>query len=170
MRLPLALVTASAVLLSVCIGPFKGSAQTTRIDSAKIEDERGLVALDQALRTITNPFTVVCVAARPGDEDDGALAYLRKKLGARTVMLFATRGESENSSRVAEMDAELGAVHTREALEAARITGSDVLFLNLHDPGYSRSADEAISIWNHDDALRRFVRAYRSLRPDVIIT
>src|SRR6185503_10086077 len=39
-----------------------------------------------------------------------------------------------------------------------------------HDPGYSRSADEAISIWNHDDALRRFVRAYRSLRPDVIIT
>ena len=162
--------TASAVLLSLCFGPFKGSAQTTRVETAKIEDERGLVALDQALRTITNPFTVVCVAARPGDEDDGALAYLRKRLGARTVIVFATRGESENSSRVAEMDAELGAVHTREALEAARITGSDVLFLNLHDPGYSRSADEAISIWNHDDALRRFVRAYRSLRPDVIIT
>ena len=170
MRLPLALITASAVLLSLCFDPFKGSAQTVRIDNTKIEDERGLVALDQALRTITNPFTVVCVAARPGDEDDGTLAYLRKKLGARTVMLFATRGESENSSRVAELDAGLGAVHTREALEAARITGSDVLFLNLHDPGYSRSADEAISIWNHDDALRRFVRAYRSLRPDVIIT
>ena len=170
MRLLLALITASAVLLGLCFGSFGARVQTVRIDNAKIEDERGLVALDQALRTIANPFTVVCVAARPGDEDDGTLAYLRKKLGARTVMLFATRGESENSSRVAEMDAELGAVHTREALEAARIAGSDVLFLNLHDPGYSRSADEAISIWNHDEALRRLVRAYRSLRPDVIIT
>jgi LmbE family N-acetylglucosaminyl deacetylase len=170
MRFPLTLITASAVLLGLCPGSFGAQAGTARVESAKVEDERGLVALDQALRTITNPFTVVCIAARPGDEDDGTLAYLRKRLGARTVIVFATRGESESSSRVPEMDAELGAVHTREALEAARITGSDVLFLNLHDPGYSRSADEAISIWNHDDALRRFVRAYRSLRPDVIIT
>jgi LmbE family N-acetylglucosaminyl deacetylase len=171
MRLPLTLVTASAVLLSsLCFGSFRAAAQTTHVESTKVEDERGIVALDQALRAITNPFTVMCVSARPGDEDDGTLAYLRKKLGARTVMLFATRGESESGSRFGEMDAELGAVHTREALEAARITGSDILFLNLHDPGYSRSADEAISIWNHDDALRRFVRAYRSLRPDVIIT
>src|SRR6185503_5702289 len=128
-----ALITSSAVLLSLCCGSFKGSAQATRIDSAKIEDERGLVALDQALRTITNPFTVLCVAARPGDEDDGALAYLRKKLGARAVMLFATRGEGEDSQTRPELNEELGAVHTREAIEAARIIGSDVFFLNLRD-------------------------------------
>jgi hypothetical protein len=44
------------------------------------------------------------------------------------------------------------------------------MFVNLRDPGYCRSADEAMSVWTHADALRRLVRAYRSLRPDVIIT
>lgn len=134
------------------------------------QDERGLVALDQALREITNPFTVLCVAARPGDEDDGALAYVRKKLGARTVILFATRGEGEDSPTRPELNEELAAVHTREAIEAARVIGSDAFFLNLRDIGYSKSLDEPLSIWGHDEALRRMVRAYRLLRPDVIIT
>ncbi|MEK6410600.1 MAG: PIG-L family deacetylase [Acidobacteriota bacterium] len=141
-----------------------------QVPQATIEDERGIVALDQALREITNPFTVLCIAARPGDEDDGALAYVRKKLGARAVMLFATRGEGEDSPSRAELDQELGAIRTREALEAARIVGADVMFLNLRDIGYSKSADEALSIWGHDEGLRRMVRAIRLLRPDVIIT
>ncbi|HLF84595.1 MAG TPA: PIG-L family deacetylase [Blastocatellia bacterium] len=135
-----------------------------------VEDERGIVALDQSLREITNPFTVLCIAARPGDEDDGTLAYARKKLGARAVILFATRGEGEDSPTRPELDQELGAVRTREAIEAARVIGADVLFLNLRDIGYSKSADEALSAWGHAEALRRMVRAIRSLRPDVIIT
>jgi LmbE family N-acetylglucosaminyl deacetylase len=134
------------------------------------QDERGIIALDQALREITSPFTVLCVAARPGDEDDGALAYLRKKLGARAVMLFATRGEGEDSPTRPELNEELGAVHTREAIEAARIIGSDVFFLNLRDIGYSKSPDEPVSVWGHDEALRRMVRAFRLLRPDIVIT
>ncbi len=137
---------------------------------AVIEDERGIVALDQALREITNPFTVLSIGARPGDEDDGALAHARKKLGARTVILFATRGEAQDSPTRAELDEELGAVRTREAIEAARVIGSDVFFLNLRDNGYSKSADEALSAWGHDEALRRMLHAIRSIRPDVIIT
>ena len=146
--------------------------EDARVQASKtiIEDERGIVALDQSLREITNPFTVLCIAARPGDEDDGTLAYVRKKLGARAVILFATRGEAEDSPTRAEMDAELGAVHTVEAVEAARVLGADLFFLNLRDIGYSKSADEALSIWGHDEALRRMVRAIRLLRPDVIIT
>src|SRR6185503_4373254 len=137
---------------------------------AAVDDERGIVALDQSLREITNPFTVLCIAARPGDEDDGALAYLRKKLGARTVVLFATRGEGEDSPTRSELDQELGAIHTREAIEAARIIGADLFFLNLPDIGFSKSADEALSAWGHDEAFRRMIRAFRLLRPDVIIT
>ena len=136
---------------------------------AAVDDERGIVALDQALREITNPFTVLCLAARPGDEDDGALALVRKKLGARTVMLYATRGEGDESSTRAELDRELGAVRTREAIEAARVIGADLSFLNLRDIGYSKSADEVLSGWGHDEALRRLVGAVRLLRPDVII-
>lgn len=149
-----------------------GPSQTTHLARplAAAEDERGLVALDQALRELTNPFTVVSIAARPGDEDDGALAYIRKKLGARAVTLFATRGEGEDSPALPELDQQLGAVRTREAIEAARVAGADVFFLNLRDIGYSKSADEALSLWGHDEALRRMVRAIRSLRADVIIT
>jgi len=135
-----------------------------------VADERGVVALDQSLREITNPFTVVCIAARPGDEDAAALCYIRKKLGARVVIVFATRGEGEDSPTRGELDQELGAIHTREAIEAARVIGADVFFLNLSDIGYSKSADEALSVWGHDEARRRMIRAFRLLRPDVIIT
>ncbi|HSQ19551.1 MAG TPA: PIG-L family deacetylase, partial [Blastocatellia bacterium] len=134
------------------------------------EDERGIVALDQSLRELTNPHTVLCIAVRPGDEDDGTLAYVHKKLGARAVMLFATRGEGDDSPTRSEIDGELGAIHTQEAIEAARIVGADVFFLNLRDIGYAKSADEVLSSWGHDEALSRMVRAIRSLRPDVIIT
>src|SRR5882724_11733171 len=173
----ISLIVVTLILILGGLPPRYRLAQTTlaqatrpQIPRTPVEDERGIVALDQSLREITNPFTVLCIAARPGDEDDGALAYVRKKLGARAVVLFATRGEGEDSPTRAELDQELGAVHTREAIEAARIIGADLFFLNLPDIGFSKSADEALSIWGHDEALRRMVRAFRLLRPDVIIT
>lgn len=138
--------------------------------NSQIDDEQGAVALDQALKELTSPFTVLCIAARPGDEDDGTLAYVRKKLGARAVILFATRGEGEESYTRPESNLELGVVRTREALEAARVIGADISFLNLRDIGYSKAADELFSVWGHEEALRRMVGAIRSLRPDVIIT
>jgi len=171
MKLTYSLLVGLILTLEGTLAPFNQSSSVGQVaSSAVIEDERGLVALDQALRELTNPFTVVCISARPGDEDDGALGLLRKKLGARVVMLFATRGEGEDSSTLAELGQELGAVHTREAIEAARVIGADVFFLNLRDAGYTPSPDETLSQWGHDDALRRMIRAIRLLRPDVIIT
>src|SRR5262245_9966829 len=172
---PALLFLISVALLSSTAG-LRSSAAITKAEtdakhsSSAVQDERGIVALDQALREITNPFTVLCVAARPGDEDDGTLAYVRKKLGARAVMLFATRGEDEDSLTRGELDEELGIIHTREAIEAARVLGADVFFLNLRDAGYSKSPDEVLSVWGHDEALRKMTRAFRQLRPDVIIT
>src|SRR5215475_663355 len=142
--------------------PQKPPFSPSHRESGGVEDERGIIALDQTLREITNPFTVLSVSARPGDEDDGTLAYVRKKLGARVVMLFATRGESEDSWPDTEIDRDLGTVHTNEAIEAARLIGADVFFLNLRDIGYSKSPDEALSAWGHDEALRRMIRAIRS--------
>lgn len=147
-----------------------GVAASPETPNQIVEDERGIVALNQSLRDLTNPFTVLSIAARPGDEDDGTLAYLRKNLGARTVILFATRGEGESSLMRPELDQELGVVHTREAIEAARIVGADTYFLNLRDIGRSKTAEEALSVWGRDVALKRLVRAIRALRPDIIIT
>jgi GlcNAc-PI de-N-acetylase len=132
--------------------------------------ERGSVAVDQALRDLTNPFTVLSIAARPGETDDGTLALCRKALGARTVMLYATRGEAGDRSTCNDNDPEAGFARTREAVESAGLLGADVYFMNLRDFGYSKSANEALSVWGHDHALAVLASAIRSLRPDVIIT
>ncbi|HSO75778.1 MAG TPA: PIG-L family deacetylase [Blastocatellia bacterium] len=132
--------------------------------------ERGSVAVDQALRDLSNPFTVLSIAARPGETDDGTLALCRKGLGARTVMLYATRGEAGDRSTCADNDPEAGFTRTREAVESARLLGADVYFMNLRDFGHSKSANEALSVWGHDKALASLAGAIRALRPDVIIT
>lgn len=131
--------------------------------ATSIADERGMVALDQALRDLTNPFTIASVAACPGDEDSGLLAYYRKKLGARTVNIFATRGEASDLSD------QNGLEPTRKAIEAARILGADIYFLNLRDIGVSKSPDEALKAWSGQEAVLQMVRAFRSLRPDVVV-
>jgi len=165
------LLTALALLfqnVGVSAGPIEISDARTSLPA--VEDERGLVALDQALRALTNPFTILAIAAHPDDVDEGTLAYYHKNFGARTVIAFATRGEGGESPYRSELNQELGLVRTREALAMTRVLGADAFFLNLRDFGYSKSAEEALNVWGHDEALRKLVRAIRLLRPDVIIT
>lgn len=132
-----------------------------------IQEERGIVALDQALRELANPFTVMAIAARPEDADYATLAYYRKKLGARTVILFATRGES-GGSNPASPAVNFAIINTQKAVEAAQSIGADVYFLNLSDLGYINSVDKILSQWGHEEAHGRMVRAIRLLRPDII--
>lgn len=169
------LITLIAVSLDVAPSPISASLSLTETSDARVplpavEDERGFVALDQTLRALTNPFTVACIAAHPDDVDEGTLAYCRKNLGARTVIVFATRAEGDESATRSEINKELGLVRTREALNMTRLLGADAFFLNLRDFGYSKSAEEALSIWGKEEALGKLVRALRLLRPDIIIT
>src|ERR1044071_8811240 len=69
-----------------------------------IEDERGIAALDQTLRELANPFSVMYIATDPADVDEGTLALLRRKHGARVVIVFALRGEGGESIKVADTD------------------------------------------------------------------
>ncbi|MEP6740902.1 MAG: PIG-L family deacetylase [bacterium] len=126
--------------------------------------------LHQALLDLTNPFTVMCVAAHPDDEDGTTLTILRRKFGVHTVSLFSTYGEGGQNAVGPELYEELGVIRARETMAAARIQGSEPYFLGLKDFGYSKSADEAFRVWGHDEALRRMVLKIRELRPDVIIT
>lgn len=169
------LLTTIVLLLHITpvrFGVSAGLAENTdaKASLSAVEDERGMVALDQTLRALTNPFTILSIAAHPDDVDEGLLAYYRKNLGARTVIAFATRGEGGESSSRGELNQELGLVRTREALDMARVLGADAFFLNLRDFGYSKTAEEALTVWGHDEALRKLVRAIRLLRPDVIVT
>ncbi|HEY6045109.1 MAG TPA: PIG-L family deacetylase [Pyrinomonadaceae bacterium] len=128
------------------------------------------VALYQALLDLTNPWTVMCVAAHPDDEDGTSLIVMRRKYGAHTVSLFSTFGEGGQNAIGPELYEELGAIRARETMAASEIQGSEPHFLGLKDFGFSKSPDETFQKWGHEEALRRMVLEIRKLRPDVIIT
>jgi len=128
------------------------------------------VALYQALLDLQNPWTVMCVAAHPDDEDGSSLIVMRHKYGAHTVSLFSTFGEGGQNAIGPELYEELGAIRARETMAAAEIQGSEPHFLGLKDFGFSKTRDEAFKFWGHQEALSRMVLEIRKLRPDVIIT
>jgi LmbE family N-acetylglucosaminyl deacetylase len=164
------------VLLQVCVLiivsslhfsplPYTSFAQETQTNPAIDK-----VKLHQALLDLNNPFTVMCVAAHPDDEDGTTLTVLRRKYGIHTVSLFSTYGEGGQNAVGPELYEELGVIRASETERAAAIQGSEPHFLGLKDFGFSKSAEEALRIWGHDEALRRMVWEIRKLRPDVIIT
>ena len=128
------------------------------------------VDLYQALLDLQNPWTVMCVAAHPDDEDGTSLIVMRHKFGAHTVSLFSTFGEGGQNAIGPELYEEMGAIRARETMAAAEIQGSEPHFLGLKDFGFSKTRAEAFNFWGHEEALRRMVLEIRKLRPDVIIT
>jgi len=146
-----------------------GQQQQQRVEPPS-DVQRNPIELYQSLLDLQNPWTVMCVAAHPDDEDGATLTVLRRKYGVHTVTVFSTYGEGGQNAVGPELYEELGAIRARETEEAARIQGSEPFFLGLRDFGFSKSAEEAFRVWGHDEALRRMVLKIRQLRPDVIIT
>src|SRR5438445_4322888 len=150
----------------VAHGQDISSATTVKVPAAAMEKAE----LYQALLDLTNPFTVMCIAAHRDDEDGTSLIVMRSNYGAHTVSLFSTFGEGGQNAIGPELYEELGAIRARETMAAAEIQGSDPHFLGLKDFGYSKTADETFRFWGHEEGLRRMVLEMRKLRPDVIIT
>ncbi len=169
-RKPFALLMMATLIAGASVIARQGVESSTGTSGLISSDERGVVALDQTLRELTNPFTVMCVAHSPNGIDDGTLAYYHKRLGARVVIVLATRGEGEPTSTAGDYGNALGALRTREALDSARLIGADVYFLNLRHAGPAKSADEVLALWGHQEATLRLSTAMRLLRPDVLIT
>jgi LmbE family N-acetylglucosaminyl deacetylase len=126
--------------------------------------------LHQALLDLTNPWTVMCVAAHPDDEDGSSLTVLRRKYGVHTVTLFSTFGEGGQNAVGPELYEELGVIRARETMAAAEVQGSEPYFLGFRDFGFSKSAEETFRAWGERETLRRMVLQIRRLRPDAIIT
>jgi LmbE family N-acetylglucosaminyl deacetylase len=142
----------------------------TQRTTATADTSADRVALYQALLDLQNPWTVMCVAAHPDDEDGTSLVVMRHKYGAHTVSLFSTFGEGGQNAIGPELYEQLGAIRARETMAAAEIQGSEPHFLGLKDFGFSKTRDEAFRFWGHEEGLRRMVLEIRKLRPDVIIT
>ena len=161
-------IALALVIASLLVNAPRSQTAPTAASVTTTNEDR--IALYQALLDLQNPWTVMCIAAHPDDEDGTSLTVLRHKYGAHTVSVFSTFGEGGQNAIGPELYEELGAIRVRETMAAAEIQGSEPYFLGLKDFGYSKSADEAFKVWGHDEPLRRMVLQIRKLRPDVIIT
>jgi LmbE family N-acetylglucosaminyl deacetylase len=123
-----------------------------------------------ALRRLGVVGSVLYVGAHPDDENTALLAYLARGRGVRTAYLSLTRGDGGQNLLGTEKGELLGLVRTQELLAARRIDGAEQFFTRAIDFGFSKSPDEALRIWGHDEVLSDVVWVIRRFRPDVIIT
>eukprot|EP01035_Chromulina_nebulosa_P000404 gene404-579_t len=63
-----------------------------------------------------------------------------------------------------------GLARTQELLAGRSFDGARQFFTRALDFGYSKSINEALSVWDRQEVLGDTVRVIRQFRPDVIIT
>lgn len=128
------------------------------------------VELQTAINALPVTGSVLYIAAHPDDENTALLATLTHARSLRTAYLSITRGEGGQNLVGPELGDELGLIRTQELLAARRVDGAEQYFTRAVDFGYSKSAEEALRLWNKDSVLSDVVWVIRTFRPDVIIT
>ena len=98
------------------------------------------------------------------------LAYLAHGRYYRTAYLSLNRGDGGQNELGPEFGEELGVIRTQESLAARRVDGARQFFSRAFDFGYSKSPEETLRIWDHEQVLADMVRIIREFRPDVLIT
>ena len=114
--------------------------------------------------------SVLYMAAHPDDENTNIIAWLSNEKLAATAYLSLTRGDGGQNLIGPEIREELGLIRTQELLAARRIDGGRQFFTRAIDFGFSKSADEAFSIWGKEAVLSDAVKILRQYQPDIIIT
>jgi LmbE family N-acetylglucosaminyl deacetylase len=130
--------------------------------------DRGTSALEQSLRKLASRASLMMIVAHPDDEDGGMLTYESRGRGARVTLLTLNRGEGGQNVMSNDLWDQLALVRTQELLAAGRYYGVDQYFTRVADFGFSKTLDEALSVWGHDRVLYDVVRAIRINRPLVL--
>lgn len=123
----------------------------------------------QQLKKLNVLGSVLYIAAHPDDENNGLLPYLAKEKLYRTAYLSLTRGDGGQNLIGPEQGIELGMIRTHELMAARAIDGSEQYFSTAYEFGFSKSADEALRIWDRERVLRDVVWMIRKFQPDIIV-
>lgn len=133
-------------------------------------DQLDAAAILHRMERLSVVGCVLYVAAHPDDENTRLISYLSNGRKVRTGYLSLTRGDGGQNLIGTELGDGLGILRTHELTEARRIDGGEQFFTRAVDFGYSKTPEETLTKWGHDDVLADVVRVIREFRPDVIVT
>ncbi|MEO8602681.1 MAG: PIG-L family deacetylase [bacterium] len=125
--------------------------------------------LAHALDRLAGTGRVLYIAAHPDDENTRLLAYLANQRHVTAAYLSMTRGGGGQNLIGTEQGELLDVVRTEELLAARRLDGATQRFTRMRDFGFSKTAEETLAVWNHDEALADVVWVIRSFQPDVVV-
>jgi len=131
--------------------------------------ERGAVALGEAVEGLDVTARVLVIGAHPDDEDTQLIAYLARGKQVETAYLSLTRGDGGQNLIGNELGPLLGMIRTQELLAARRIDGGHQFFTRAYDFGFSKSAEETFTHWQRDSILKDVVTVVRAFRPQIIV-
>jgi LmbE family N-acetylglucosaminyl deacetylase len=135
-----------------------------------IPEETGSVGLALQLRKLSSGTSFLHTAAHPDDEDNGLLVLLSRGRGHRVSLLTATRGDGGQNEIGPELFEAIGILRTEELMAVHRIDGVEQYFTRAYEFGYSFSVEETLQKWGKEEILADFVRIFRTLRPDVVVS
>ncbi len=129
----------------------------------------GTPEIKLALERLNVLGSVLMIAAHPDDENTAALAYWARGRHLQTAYLSATRGEGGQNLIGSEQGSLLGAIRTQELLAARRIDGAEQFFTRAIDFGFTKTPQETLQKWGHDEILADMVWVIRRYQPDVVV-
>lgn len=165
-------LTRKAFLFAIVVCLIGGAATFTLRSAADNHpaEDRGAMALGQAIKKLGVVASVLHTGAHPDDEDSGLLAYLARGRQARTAYLSLTRGDGGQNLIGPELYEALGVIRTEELLAARRLDGAQQFFTRAFDFGFSKSRTETLQKWDRETVLADMVRVIRTFRPLVIVS
>src|SRR6476646_2858445 len=141
-----------------------------RMTYSVVSPESGHVALGLAIRKLGVSGTLMQAPAHPDDETNALFALFTHGLGLRSVDVQNNRGEGGQNEIGPELFRDIGVLRTSELLAAHQIDGAEQYFTRAIDYGYSWDPNEVIQNWVREAIVGDYVRLFRTLRPDVIVT
>lgn len=138
--------------------------------NAQVPDAVTSTDIYMQLKKLNVLGSVLYIAAHPDDENNGFLPYLAKERMYRTGYLSLTRGDGGQNLIGSEQGVELGLIRSQELLAARHIDGAEQFFSSAYEFGFSKNANEALSIWDKQKVLSDIVYVIRKFQPDILIT
>src|ERR1051325_5561356 len=156
------------VLAVAALAPI-GSAQN-RMSYSVVSADSGHVALGLAIRKLNVAGTFMQAPAHPDDETNALFALFTHGMGMRSIDVQNNRGEGGQNEIGPELFRDIGVLRTSELLAAHQIDGAEHYFTRAIDYGYSWDPNEVIAKWGREAIVGDYVRLFRTLRPDVVLT